>query len=390
MRILYLSQRVPYPPNRGDKITTWRNVDYLRRNHDVQCVAFAHDASDHKAADDLRAMGIAIETVDLDMKAQKLRSLPMLLTNKPLTLGVYGSKKLQAVVDRLMPNIDLAIAYSSSMGAFILPHKDKKRIQYIVELDSDKWAQYEGFTKPPMKWIYGREARTLRRFEKQLCAEVDMNVLVTPLEQRIFNDAVPGAKSVVLRNGVDLELFNPKENTPEPGHLVFTGVMDYFPNIDGCEWFAREILPEVQRHIPNAHFSIVGSAPTDGVKALGKLPGVEVTGFVDETRDWLARAAVAIAPLRIARGIQNKVLEAMAMGLPVVGTTHATQGVDGDHGRDYMVADTKAAQVAEVVRLLRDRDEAHELGKRARSFVEKKYRWEDVLEPLGELISEIE
>ena len=390
VRILYLSQRVPYPPNRGDKITTWRNVDYLRRNHDVTCVAFAHDEGDLKAARDLRDMGIKIETVDLDMKAQKLRSLPMLFTRKPLTLGVYGSRKLQAVVDRLMPGIDLAIAYSSSMGAFILPHKHKKRIQYVVELDSDKWAQYEGFTKPPMKWVYGREARTLRRFEQVLCSEMDMNVLVTPLEQRIFQEAVPGAPSLVMRNGVDLDLFNPGANAPEPGHLVFTGVMDYFPNTDGCDWFAREILPAVQAEVPGAHFSIVGSAPTDAVRALGELPGVTVTGFVDETRDWLARADLAVAPLRIARGIQNKVLEAMAMGLPVVGTTHATQGVDGKSNRDYVVADTKEAQIQSVVRLLRDRKEALALGKRARTFVEEKYRWEDVLAPLGELISSLE
>jgi len=123
---------------------------------------------------------------------------------------------------------------------------------------------------------------------------------------------------------------------------------------------------------------------------LGELPGVEVTGFVDETRDWLARAAVAVAPLRIARGIQNKVLEAMAMGLPVVGTTHATQGVDGDHGRDYVVADTKDAQIKEVIRLLRDREEALALGAQARKFVEEKYRWEDVLEPLGDLIAQLD
>ena len=126
------------------------------------------------------------------------------------------------------------------------------------------------------------------------------------------------------------------------------------------------------------------------MRALGELPGVTVTGFVDETRDWLARADLAVAPLRIARGIQNKVLEAMAMGLPVVGTTHATQGVDGKSNRDYVVADTKEAQIQSVVRLLRDRKEALALGKRARTFVEEKYRWEDVLAPLGELISSLE
>jgi sugar transferase (PEP-CTERM/EpsH1 system associated) len=326
----------------------------------------------------------------LDMKAKKIRSLPLLLTSKPLTLGVYGSRELQEIVDRLMPDIDLVIAYSSSMGAFVLPHSDTKRIQYIIELDSDKWAQYEAFTRPPMKWVYGREARTLRKFEKELCTPMDMNVLCTPLEQRIFEEAVPGAPSCVMRNGVDLELFNPDSNAPEPGHIVFTGVMDYFPNTDGCVWFAKEILPAVQLQIPGARFSIVGSSPTDEIKALGNLPGVEVTGFVDETRDWLARADLAVAPLRIARGIQNKVLEAMSMGLPIVGTTNATQGVDAQNGRDYIVADTVEGQVEAIVKLLQDRQEAQALGARARAFVEKNYRWDDVLAPLGKLIASFE
>jgi len=389
VRILYISQRVPYPPNRGDKITTWRNIEYLSRQHEVVSIAFAHNDGDREAADALREKGFEVHTIDLDLKRAKITSMPLLLTTKPLTLGVYGSAKLQALVDQLAPDADLAIGYSSSMGAFILPHSDLPRIQYIVELDSDKWAQYAGFTKPPMKWVYAREAKRLLAFERKLCRAVDMNVLVTELEQKIFQDRIDDASSCVLKNGVDLTLFNPNANAPEPGHFVFTGVMDYFPNVDGCIWFAKEILPLIRRDFPGAHFTIVGSSPSAEITALAKLDGVEVTGFVPETRDYLARAAVAVAPLRIARGIQNKVLEAMSMGLAVVGTTHATQGVAGAHGTDYLVADTAADFAAACARLLACPADAAALGATARHFVEANYDWERCLEPLGALVAKV-
>lgn len=389
MRILYLSQRVPYPPNRGDKITTWRNVSYLARQHEVTIGAFAHDDRDREAAETLRGMGFRVHAVDLDMGRAKLRSLPLFLTGRPLTLGVYGSRALQAVVDAEMPTTDLAMAYSSSMGAYLLPHEGKRRVQFVCELDSDKWAQYAGFTSFPMSWVYAREARTLLAFERELCGRTDMNTLVTPVEQDIFRERIPGAPNMVMRNGVDLEVFHPGDNAPEPGHLVFTGVMDYFPNVDGCVWFADEVLPELRKRHPEARFSIVGSSPSKEIRALASRPGVEVTGFVPETRDWLARAQLAVAPLRIARGIQNKVLEAMAMGLPVVGTTNATQGVEGEHGRDFLVADTARDLIETCDRMLADPATCAELGARARAFVEANYDWEEVLRPLGELVDEL-
>ena len=389
MRILYLSQRVPYPPNRGDKIATWRMVDWLRQRHEVHCVAFAHNEGDLEAAAALEAMGIPITAIPLDMGRAKLRSLPLFLTKRPLTLGVYGSRALQEAVDRLAPTADLAIAYSSSMGAYLLPHPALRRIQYVGELDSDKWAQYAGFTPWPMSWVYAREARTLFAFEKELCAAVDLSVFCTPLEERIFQERIPGLPSAVQRNGVDLEHFRPRPAEREPGHLVFTGVMDYFPNVDGCLWFVDEVLPRVRERVPAARLSIVGSSPSKAVRALDGRPGVEVTGFVPETRDWLARAAVAVAPLRIARGIQNKVLEAMAMGLPTVGTSKATQGVGGQAARDYLVADDVATQTEAVVRLLQDDAEAAALGARARAFVEEHYAWEHVLTNLDELIDQV-
>lgn len=387
MKILFLSQRVPYPPNRGDKITTWRLVDRLRRDHEVRCVAFAHDAADLKAAADLCEMGIPTTPIPHKERWKKLCSLPLFLTKTPLTLGVYGSKELQAKVDELAGWADMAYAYSSSMGAFLEPHAHLPRVMHLGELDSDKWRQYADGARFPMNLVYRRESTTLLEFERRIAHAFTENVLCTPIEQRIFEELIPGASSTVLRNGVDLEAFHPAPEKAQSENLVFTGVMNYHPNVDGCLWFAKEILPRIRERHPDARFTIVGSHATPEIRALGEQECIHVTGFVDNVTDWVQKAVVAVAPLRIARGIQNKVLEAMACGLPVVGTTSATQGVEGQAGRDYLVADDVTLFVDDVCRLLARPERARELGQNARRFVEQNYNWEAVFGHLDTIVA---
>ncbi|MFN0007592.1 MAG: TIGR03087 family PEP-CTERM/XrtA system glycosyltransferase [Planctomycetota bacterium] len=386
MRILFLSQRVPYPPNRGDKITTWRLIDRMRRSHEVTCVAFAHDHNDILAARELDAMGIPTLPIRYRDRWKRLVSAPLLVTGKPLTLGVYGSRRLQRTVDRLMPTTDLAYAYSSSMGAFLEPHAGRPRIMHFGELDSDKWRQYAERAEFPMSMVYRREAQTLLRFERRIANSFTENVLCTPVEQKIFQEKIPGASSMVLRNGVDLAYYKPSDSGPWLDHIVFTGMMDYLPNVDACQFFVGKIFPIVRREFPNAKFTIVGAKPSPEIRELGKTLGITVTGFVPDTRKILRTAAVSVAPLRIARGIQNKVLEALAMGIPVVSTSSAAQGVDGVAGRDYLVADEAGPFAEAVCKLLRDPEEAREQGMRGRRFVEETYDWEVVFEPLDKML----
>jgi sugar transferase (PEP-CTERM/EpsH1 system associated) len=385
LRVLFLSQRVPYPPNRGDKITTWRLIERLKRAHQVKVVAFAHDEGDVKAARQLEEQGFEVAVFPL---TPRWKAAPKLLGSTPLTLAVYGSRALQAEVDHEIGKCDLAYAYSSSMGAFFLRH-ELPRVMHFAELDSDKWRQYAEKARFPMSWVYRREWRTLRSFEIELAHAVDENVFCTPLEERIFQELIPGASSLVIRNGVDLDHYRPVTAPSEPGLLVFVGVMNYYPNVEGIAWFCREILPAVQRRVSGVRLAIVGSHPTKDVQELARLPGVTVTGFVDDPRDWLRRAAVSVAPLRIARGIQNKVLEAMAMGLPIVGTRSATQGVDGVSGRDYLVAESAAEQIEAVCALLADGERARTLGRAARRFVEEHYDWEACLRPVDAILERL-
>ena len=385
MKILFLSQRVPFPPNRGDKITTWRLVERMSRSHEVRCVAFAHGQAELEAAEELGRRGIPTIAVPYHDRWKKLSSLPLLLGSRPLTLGVYGSRRLQREVDRIAPDVDMAYAYSSSMGAFLEPHAGIPRVMHFGELDSDKWRQYAERTAWPASWVYSREQRSLFRFEERIARSFTDNVLCTPLEEEIFRELIPGVPTTVLKNGVDLEHFRPDPDAAEPGHLVFTGVMNYYPNVDAVRFFCAEVLPLVRKRHPEARLSIVGSQPTAEVLELAREPGVTVTGFVPETNDWLRRASVAVAPLRIARGIQNKVLEAMAMGLPVVGTTSATQGVGATPGEHYHVVDEPRAMADAVCGLLDNPSGARELGLRARAFVETHYDWEEVFAGLDEL-----
>ena len=193
----------------------------------------------------------------------------------------------------------------------------------------------------------------------------------------------------MIRNGVNLQQLTPIPETREPDALAFVGVMDYLPNTDGVRWFCDEILPRIQEQRPGARLAIIGSRPTEEVLRLGEREGVRVTGYVDDPKDELAKASVSIAPLRIARGIQNKVLEAMAMGLPVVGTTSATQGVEATPGEHFLLADEAREFAEHVIRLLEAPDEALRLGAASRTFVEQNYDWERVLVPFDELIQKL-
>ena len=389
VKALFLSQRVPYPPDRGDKISSWHQVERLGHNHEVTIIAFSHDEEDEAGAAQLREMGHEVITIPHDERAKKLRSLPLLLGSTPLTLGVYGSKELQAEVDRRVLDTDFALAFSSSMGAFLMPHESLPKLVFIGELDSDKWRQYADHKPWPMSWLYRREARTLFAFERRLAAAFDETLLVTTLEREIFDREIPGHASSVLKNGVDLEHFHPDPDRAEPGHLVFTGVMDYFPNTEGCTWFVEEVLPLIHDRHPEAHFSIVGSRPTPQIEALSLSPHVTVTGRVDSTADWLQRASVCVCPLRIARGLQNKVLEAMACGLGVVATTPASQGTDAIPSDHFLLADEATTFATEVANLLDSPARARTIGAAARTFMEETRSWETNYAELDRAIERI-
>jgi len=255
-----------------------------------------------------------------------------------------------------------------------------------VDVDSDKWRQYAEKKPWPMSWVYRREADRLLDFERRIAALSEATLLVSEQEAMLFRELAPEVDDRIfaLRNGVDLQAFEPELDWPNPyarggPHLVFTGAMDYWPNVDAVIWFAEEVFPILQARFPGIEFHIVGSRPADRVRALAGRPGVEVTGSVEQVQPYIRHADVAVIPMRIARGIQNKVLEAMAMARPVVVSPMGLEGIDARDGEELLVAESAQNFADQVGRVLEGDVSGEALGQAARRKVMRDFSWERVL-----------
>jgi sugar transferase (PEP-CTERM/EpsH1 system associated) len=285
-----------------------------------------------------------------------------------------------------------AFVFSSAMAPYLMHARRMFRVLDLVDVDSEKWAAYAAEAKHPMRALWAREARTLLALERRAVAAFDHALLVSEHEWRHFAALAPdlAGRAGWMRNGVDLRWFDPALALASPfrdsgSNVVFTGRMDYRPNIDAVCWFTREVLPALHHRRPDARFWIVGAAPAPAVKALAGLHRVHVTGRVDDTRPYIAHAAAVVAPLRIARGVQNKVLEAMAMARPVVTTPAAFEGIEARPGRDLLLAEDAPAMAARVAEVLEGRHPA--LGAAARRAVETAHQWPVTLQPLDRLFA---
>jgi sugar transferase (PEP-CTERM/EpsH1 system associated) len=290
----------------------------------------------------------------------------------------------------------LAFVYSSAMAQYVLADGTAPRVMDFVDADSLKWQAYAQGMRWPMSAFYRREGRSLLNFERTICQRFEATILVSKPEADLFARiaGVDRDRVTAVTNGVDADYFSPEHTFDDPyggsGNtaLCFTGLMDYRPNIDAVVWFVREVLPLIKRSVPSATFWIVGANPHKRVRELGGDPGVFVTGRVRDTRPFLAHAGVAVAPLRIARGIQNKVLEAMAMGRPVVATTAAFEGLDATPGEHLLVAESADGFAAAVQQVLAGAT-THHMGASARRAVQSRYRWTDRFAQLDEVLERV-
>jgi sugar transferase (PEP-CTERM/EpsH1 system associated) len=393
-RILYLTQRVPYPPDRGDKIKTYNEIRHLARDHEVAVACLADGPEDLDNTAGLAPFVSSIDAVPLARGRARLRALAALARGGPLTVAYFNERELHRRVAALMSArtanpFDAIVVYSSGMAQFVESYSDVPRIMQFTDLDSLKWQQYATYARAPMSWVYAEEARRLLDYERSLARSFSHSLVCTPRELRDFERLIPGAPVSCASNGVDLDFFRPLGPPKDEGSLVFTGVMDYYPNVEGVIWFCHEVLPLIRQQIAGTTFTICGSRPNSAVQKLGRIRGVQVTGRVPDVRPYLARASVGVVPLRIARGIQNKLLEAMAMGLPTVATTAAFDGVEAERDRDLFVADSAPDFAAAVIRLLRDEGLRERTGQAARTCVCSNYRWEAQLSRLDKVLAAI-
>jgi sugar transferase (PEP-CTERM/EpsH1 system associated) len=397
--ILFLAHRIPFPPDRGDKIRSHNILKHLAKIAPVHVACFADDDADMVEEAELATLAKSYRLVR--------RSLPLLLAgiqgllrNEPVSLSAFYSPELARYVAEVLATRDIGAIYvfSGQMGQYVPESFAGRLVVDFVDVDSAKFDAYAEKHRGPERWVHRREGKLLRREEVRLALRADHNLLISQAEADLFasrlspieRDAIPVS---VVGNGIDCDTFSTDRVAPEPKlaslpprRMIFTGQMDYPPNIDAVMRMAERIMPRVLNQVPDASFHIVGRNPPEEVSALHEKNGVHVWGRVEDMRCWLAAADIAVVPLEIARGVQNKVLEAMAMRLPVVLTSGAATGIPAKNGSEFLVADRDEDIAAKAVGLLKNPGRAAVIGNAARRFVKDKQSWPAALAPLERLL----
>ena len=389
--LLLLVHRIPFPPNKGDKIRSYHLLKHLAQHYKVHLGTFVDDNDDWQHVPTVQELCATSHFARLNPLVGRVRSLGALLANRSLSLDYYRDASMKEYVERSVREhkIDRILIFSSAMAQYAERYPQARRVVDFVDVDSDKWRQYAEKKSFPMNWLYRHEATQLLAYERKVARECDASLFVSAPEADLFRKLAPESDARIgfFNNGVDTDYFSPERHYDSPyvegkRALVFTGAMDYWPNIDAVQWFATEVFPQLLAQTPELRFYIVGARPAPAVQALAQQAGIVVTGTVPDVRPYIAHAEVAVAPLRVARGIQNKVLEAMAMARPVVVSSQALEGIDAEAGHELILAEDAAAFISKVGALLRQPDNA--VGPAARANVQRQYSWPSKLARIEE------
>lgn len=390
--IIFLAHRIPYPPDRGDRIRGFHILHHIARLRPVHLLGFVDSKEDEDAAKALLPM-LASLHVEVRAKSTLRAGLEALLLREPVSVAAFRSRRIKRTTSRLLAGrtIDTIFVYSGQMTQFVPEHRGGRRfIIDFVDVDSEKFAAYGAADRGMKGWVHRREARLLARYENGAARRADANLFVSEAEASLFRQRTGLTLDHVraLDNGVDTVAFDPAcyPRADDTGPMiVFTGQMDYRPNVDAVEWFARRTFPAIRAKHPSARFAIVGRNPNPAVRQLAALKNIIVTGEVPDVRPWIAAAAAVVAPLDIARGVQNKMLEAMAMARPLVATPAAIEGIDAVPGEHLLVA--SGYDMANAVSyLLANPDEGDAIGRAARTHMVARYGWEAQLQALDGMI----
>ncbi|RIZ53018.1 TIGR03087 family PEP-CTERM/XrtA system glycosyltransferase [Vibrio sp. PID23_8] len=392
--LLYLCHRIPYPPNKGDKITTFNVLKFLNKHYDVYVGCFIDDPNDKQYTDNVAKLCKECFFVDLNPTLAKIKGLTAFGRGEPITLPYYRSSKMQSWVNRTIAehSITKAFIYSGCMAQYVLRPESPTlyKVMQFADIDSDKWRQYACSSNGVMSKIYMREYQALEGYEKYVADKFEVSCFISDAEASLFKEMVDDhiqPKIKTLSNGIDSEYFSPSAianlnegfSVQDDNYIVFTGAMDYRPNIETVTWFTHHVWSEVIKQCPDSKFYIVGSSPPKQVLELSSFSGVIVTGRVDDVRPYLAHAKAAVAPMQMARGIQNKILEAMAMERPVLTSNRGIEGLEGCPNENLYVTDSEQNMRAWVINKL----ESPPLNATdSRVWLEQNYSWEAKLTPL--------
>lgn len=390
-QLLFLCHRIPYPPDKGEKIRAYHILKHLAKSHAVHLGCLIDDPAEIIHLDQLRDLCASVGCFPIQPLRGKLRALLRYRPGRPLTSDFFYSHNLQRWVTDTVSEIgiDRIYVFSSAMVEYVKNTSAKVRVLDMVDIDSEKWRAYAENSYWPMAAMYRREGRTLHVLERQAVQDFDATLFVSEKEAARFADLAPECRNRVswLDNGVDLEAFSPASPFDRPfpvgtSNIVFTGTMSYWPNVDAVVWFTDNVLPKLRLR-QNVQFWVVGAKPSRRVVRLREKPGVKITGWVPDVRPFLAHADVVVAPLRIARGTQNKILEAMAMAKPVVATPEAFEGLRVSSEHDLLVCSDPDNMARRILEIFDQRYPG--LGRTARLAVERNYKWTDTLRYLDRL-----
>ncbi|MFH1154546.1 MAG: TIGR03087 family PEP-CTERM/XrtA system glycosyltransferase [Pseudomonadota bacterium] len=396
--ILFLVHRIPYPPNKGDKIRSFNELKFLSENFSIDLVSLTDDSDDVKYTEDLKQYCRKVHVCYIPPLKAKVRGMANLLAGGAISTAYFYETRVQKIVNACLSANDYhaVICFSSPMAEYVFRAEDQfrrsntKLIMDFCDLDSEKWKQYSVEKRFPMSWIFRLESQRLLDYEIRTNRFFHHSIFVSEKEKLLFRLRYPEARNLIsISNGVDTGFFSPVEplKTRSEPTLLFTGAMDYFANIDGVLWFMKEIFPLVKKASPNVRFIIAGRNPPRVIRRLAESPNVVVTGFVKDIRTCYQEADIAVIPLRIARGVQNKILEGMAMAKPVVATPCAADGIDAKVGIHLLVSDSPQKFADTISRLLSSEHSRKNIATQALNHVRHRYAWSKCLSGFLGLLS---
>lgn len=388
MKILYVCHRFPYPPKRGGKIRPFNMIRHLSTQHEVTVCSLARSPQEAEEASGIAPFCARYEVARVDDRLQALRMVARLPTSTPSSFGFFYSASLARTIDRLLASeeFDLIFVHCSSVAPYVSRHANTPKILDFGDMDSQKWLDYARFKAFPLSAGYWLEGRKLASEERRLARRFDLCTTTTRAEWETLDGYRTGTPADWFPNGVDAEFFAPTPGPYDPDTISFVGRMDYYPNQQCMFDFCSGTWPRIREQRPAAKLLIVGADPSPAVRRLAELPGVEVTGSVPDVRPFVRRSALMVAPLNIARGTQNKILEAMAMGVPVVTSNTAAGGVDAVAGDHFLVTRNHTDCAAAVLRVMTDNGERARLAEAGRARMLSNHSWARSMQRLDGII----
>jgi sugar transferase (PEP-CTERM/EpsH1 system associated) len=392
MKILFLCHRIPYPPNKGDKLRAFNILKHLSQKHTIDLLTLADDKKDLRYQENLKSYCRQVETFYFHPFIAKLKILLYLFSSKPLTLPYFYHSKLKKRITQVISqhSYDLLFLYSSSMVQYVLNiNAPPPKVIDFVDADSQKWHDYAKLAKFPKSTIYQSEGRKLGRYEGKIAPHFKAVTVVSDQEKKKLTRYVKTDNIYEVRNGIDLSLYEAASKfNGDNKDLLFIGGMFYFAYIDGILHFYKYAFSKIKKSLPNTIFYVVGADPVKKIRKLNSDKNMRITGFVPDIIPYLQKAAVYVVPLRMAPGIQNKILEAMAMRVPVVATPAAIAGIDAVPGRDLMVEEDPVKFASAVIQLLQKPDLRQKLAENARRLVENEYNWNKNLSKFDDIFAQ--